>query len=415
MIKSVLSSLDSPEDVCTVAVARLRTRRSTLAQAIVESVATVAPEVAVDANAEYQAGRATAIAEVVEYVFDAIERCEWGPIPQALAVHARCAARNGMRGGILARRCLVGHQRFMAFFREEVQRSGYPDQETVFAYLRQTYHALTEHIVASMEHEYEDERERLADSAEQRCKKVVQRLLAEDVDVAQLSEFGYDVHLPWHLGVIVQGLQSAEILRRITMAGARQLLAVPGDGGAVLAWLGGRIKLTVGEFRRLLSACGAVDVSFAVGEPGSGLEGWRQTHHEARVAHIVARTVPYGVTRCADVLPVAGALQSEAIVRMYKKNYTLALDGLRKGGQPARTALRAYFKHGRNASTAGEASGLSRRTIENYLNEARRTLGDPLNLTGLEIALQLEDLGHIAAATSATSAALSQNAKIQPL
>jgi hypothetical protein len=166
----------------------------------------------------------------------------------------------------------------------------------------------------------------------------------------------------------------------------------------VWAWFGGHAELTVAEFKHLLTANGRLDASLAIGEPGRGLEGWRQTHREAKLALLIARHETSGFTRCADVLPVVGALQNEAIVGMYERVYILPLNGLHRRGQPVRKTLRAFFKHGRNASSAGDAINVSGRTVENHLNDARRVLDAPLNLTGLEIALRLEELGYMAEA-----------------
>jgi GGDEF-like domain len=250
-----------------------------------------------------------------------------------------------------------------------------------------------------MEREYDQECEHITGSHEQRRVKLVRRLLVEDVDPLELKELKYEVGSSWHLGVIATGAKSWDLIQSLETIGGRNLLSVPGDEGAVWVWLGGQAELTVAEFTRLLSANGRPDASLAIGEPRSGLEGWRETHREAQVALLVARHEQRGLTRCADALPVAGALQSKAIITMYEKTYVLPLNKLRKGGRPAREALRAYFKYGRNASTAGKAINVSRRTVENCLKEARKVLGDPLNLTGLEIALRLEELGYMAKKT----------------
>jgi hypothetical protein len=222
----------------------------------------------------------------------------------------------------------------------------------------------------------------------------VRRLLVEDVDPAELKEMDYEV-LSWsHLGMIAVGAEGVEALRRLKTACGHKLLCVPGDDRTMWAWLGDQDKLTFAQFKLLLSANGCSNAPLAVGDPGNRLEGWRQTHQEAQVALLMARHELCGPTRCADVLPVAGALQSEAIIRMYQKTYLLPLNKLHKGGQPTRKALLAYFKHGRSASSAGEAIDVTGRTVQNHLNDARKVLDAPLNLTGLEIALRLEELGY---------------------
>lgn len=387
----------SPEDVCAIVVAGLRSRGAEVAQAIYDSIPDPMVDLsAVGQDAEYEAGRAAAVAAIFKYSLDALERGgEWEPIPQALATQARRAARAGVKPGRLVRLYLAGHRRFMDFVLEEARQSGYADQEAVLGHLCGTHHALLEHIIVSLEREYDQECEHIAGSPEQRRIKLVRRLLIEDLDPVELKELGYEVGSSWHLGVIATGAKSWDVLRCLEAIRERDLLSVPGGEGAVWVWLGGRAELTVAEFTRLLSANGRPDTSLAIGEPRRGLEGWRETHREAQVALLVARHNPRGLTRCADALPVVGALQSEAIIRMYEKTYVLPLNELRKGGQPAREALRAYFKHGRSASTASEIMNVSRRTVENYLKDARKVLGDPLNLTGLEIALRLEELGYM--------------------
>jgi hypothetical protein len=397
MNESARDSTDSFAEVYAVVVARLRSRPADVAEAVHASIRAYMPGLAVNHDAEYQAGRAAAVMAIVEYSLDAIERGgEWGPIPHALAAQVHRAARIGVRPGMLVRRYLAGHRRFMNLIAEEAKESGYTDHEAVLEDLRGTYRSLLEHILTSIEHEYDRESATVARSPEQRRNKLVQRLLVEDVDPVELKELDYEVLTSWHLGLIAPGIEGAEALRRLKIGQEGDLLSVPGQDGTVLAWLRGKTKLTVPEFKHMLSASGYPHAPLAVGEPGRGLEGWRQTHQEARVALLIVRQELQGLTRCADVLPVVGALQNEAIISMYEKTYILPLNTLRRGGQPARRAMLAYFKHGRNASTAGDAIKVTRRTIENHLKEVRKVLDAPLNMTGLEIALRLEELGYMA-------------------
>jgi hypothetical protein len=223
------SSRDGPgslEEVCAVVVAGLRSRDAEVAQAIHASIAAPGLDLTVDLD-EYEAGRAAAIAAIVGYSLDAIERGgEWGPIPQALAAQAHRAARIGVRPGVLVRRYLAGHGRFMNFIREEVQRSGYADHEAVLEQLRGTYRALRDHIIASVEHEHEQECKRIARTPDQRRIKLVRRLLVEDVDPGELKELDYEVSSAWHLGVIAIGVEGGESLRRLESAPGRKLLSV---------------------------------------------------------------------------------------------------------------------------------------------------------------------------------------------
>jgi hypothetical protein len=395
MSKSARDNSDSFAEVYAAMVARLRLQAAEVAETINVSIRTSPPDLAGNDDAEYEAGRTAAVVAIVEYSLDAIERGgEWGPIPHALVAQVHRAARIGVRPGVLVRRYLTGHRRFMSHVVEEAMKNGYADHEGAIEDLRERYGSLLEHIITSIEHEYDQESVTFARSPEQRRTKLVGRMLVEDIDPAELKELDYEVPGSWHLGVIAPAIEGAEALRCLKID-HEDLLCVPGEDGTVWAWLGGRTKLTVPEFKRLLSANGHSHASLAVGEPGQGLEGWRQTHQEARMALLIVRHEPHGLTRCADVLPVAGVLHNEVIISMYKKTYILPLNTLARSGQPARKALLAYFKHGRNASTAGDAIKVTRRTIENHLKEVRKILDAPLNMTGLEIALRLEELGYM--------------------
>ena len=55
------------------------------------------------------------------------------------------------------------------------------------------------------------------------------------------------------------------------------------------------------------------DVSVAVGEPRSGLDGWRLTHREAQAAQEVMLRKPQRLTRARDVILLAAVLRDEAL------------------------------------------------------------------------------------------------------
>lgn len=395
MSKNAQSSSRAFEDVYAVVIALLRLRGAAdIAEETRGSIPAVGADLIVDHDA-YYAGRAAAVKASVEYALDAIEaKGGWGPIPRALVEQTHRAARIGMRPGILVRHYLAGHCRFMTILTEEIKESFHTDHKAVLEHLHRTYLPLRDHIIDSVEHEYHQELERIARSPEQHLAQLVRRLLVEEVDPTELKDLEYDVG-SWHVGVIALGLDGQEALLHLKTACGRALLCVPGDNGTMWAWFATNNELTFSQFKLLLSANGCSDAPLAIGDPGRGLDGWRQTHEEARVAALMARRELSGPTRCADVLPIAGALQSESIIRMYKKTYVLPLNRLPQDGQQTRKALRAYFKYDRSASCAAEALDVTDRTIRNHLKQARSVLPAPLNLTGLEIALRLEELGYM--------------------
>jgi hypothetical protein len=393
------------EDVKAAVVSALRTRSADVVRALEGGTRDLELNPAADAHPDdMQESRIAAIAATLKYSLDAIESGEhWLPIPRALAEHVHRTARVEVRAGVLVRRCIAVRRRFVTFIREEIDGVGYADPGMVLKHLYETYRPLWEHIIVSVEQEYENERARLANSPERQRTSLVRRLFVEDLSPAEHEELGYEVNLSWHLGIIATGPARTQVLRALEDGLRRPFLCVSDThGGTSRAWFGGKGKLGANDIRRLLSVKRHNEVSLAIGEPGFGLAGWRETHEEAQAALLVAQRESGVIVPCANALPVIGALQSKAVVEMFHRTYIAPLDSAYLDGRRVREALRAYFRHGRSPSTAGRAIGVSRRTIENHLNDARRLLGDPVDLTGLEIALRIEELGYMTGSDNPT-------------
>jgi GGDEF-like domain len=397
---AVLSRIDlmPPDGVYAAAVAALRGRAAEVVQGIEDSALEAKASPVMGSNAgSLRESRTTAIAAIVDYCLNAIESGgDWAPIPQAVIAYVCEAASIGMWPGVLVRGCVAGQRQFVRFVQEEMERAGFTNDDTALKQLCETYSPLWEHIVVSIEQVFEQERERLTYSPEARRARLVRRLLVEDLPLARLNELDYEVEAYWHLGLVMAEDDSSEVLLRClrnTFSGT--LLCIQAGDGSVWAWLSQRNELTFAQSMLILLIAGGGTVPLAVGEPRYGLDGWRQAHREAQIAWVVTRQKLCGPTRCADVLPVAGAIQSQAIAEMYRNIYILPLSGLSNGGHAIRKSLLAYVKHGRSSSSAGKAIGVTGRTIENHLKEARKVLGTPLNFTSLEIALTLDELGYM--------------------
>ncbi|HEY3960464.1 MAG TPA: helix-turn-helix domain-containing protein [Solirubrobacteraceae bacterium] len=389
-------------------VERLRSRRSEIVQAIYDRVRDAVPDPVDNKSAEYQAGMRAAVLAVFDYSLEGIKGGpEWsGSIPTEAAAQAHRAARYGVSLGTILRRYVAGHGRLGEFVGEEAALSGLSNDVSVLQHLRRTQEMLLERITAAIEREYEQELDRVGRSPQQHRMEMVKRLLSGDVvDPSELADLNYEFNAPWHLGLIATGIKIDEALRKLNARVGHKLLRVSRDDETVWAWLGGLRKLSVADVEQLLSANGT-GVLLAIGEPGRGIHGWRQTHLEAQIALPVALRKPKRLTRCADVLPEAAVLQNEAMVRLLIKTYLVPLNSLRKNGETARETLRAYFTHERKVSCAATALKVARRTVENRLHEIENVLGRPLHtcLAGLEIALRLEELGYAVSADDGNSA-----------
>jgi hypothetical protein len=237
-----------------------------------------------------------------------------------------------------------------------------------------------------------DEVERMKRSPTQRLAERVQRLVGGEspADVGDL-EYAFEA---WHLGMIVKGTKAEAGIRALTTGLDSQILIVPRGDGTVWAWLGARRPLAVPDIERLLSTGVAGDSQFAVGEPRSGIEGWRLTHREAQAAQEVMLRKPQRLTRARDVILLAAVLRDESLAKSMFETYLAPLEGDGDSGAVLRETLRAYFSAGLNAATAAAALAVDRHTVQRRLRKVEETLGRllPDCHAELVVALDLDEL-----------------------
>ncbi len=369
---------------------RLRERSAEIEDSVFTRVRALS-EPAESEDPEYRAGLRATVAEVVDYALVSIELGEeWaGPIPAAAAAQARMAARAGIRLDTVLRRYAAGDRLIGEFIMDEAAR--FPNEV-----MRQVLHGQGPHVdrlMASVAAEYMEELELMRRSPAQRIAERVQRLLAGDapLDAAAL-DYEFDA---WHVGLVVTGPR-ADVAARTLAAGLnRQALVVPRGYDGAWAWLGGRDKLGRDEVERYLAAGVLGEVSLAVGEPRSGLEGWRLTHHEAQAARLVSMRQPRPLVRASEVVLLAAVLRDEHLAKSLQQTYLAPLDEHGDSGLVLRATLRAYFEAGFNAATAAAALEVDRHTVQRRLRKVEEALGRLLHSCHAElaVALRLEELG----------------------
>lgn len=370
----------------------LRAHRDEIAQAIYARIQEAVPDTAGGRDPTYDAGVRAAVTAVLDYCLAAIEYGPaWSaPIPVEATAQARGAARAGVSVGTVLRRYFVGYRRLGELAAEETARLSLASNEAVLHHIRSTQDALLEHLNAAVEHEYDQERERMVCSPEQRRVELVCRLLdGETASRSELADLGYRFDA-WHVGLIATGSRARAALENLKAD--RQLLPVPHSEETVWAWLGGRRRLTQADM-----GCIHVDrepgVSLAIGEPATGIEGWRQTHQQAQQALQVAVTGPQTRIRYADIALLTPWLEAPDRGRALVELYLSPLDNQKDGGAGARQTLRAYLETDRNVSSAARRLGINRRTLTNRLNNIEESLGYKLDVrkSELEVALRLHD------------------------
>jgi hypothetical protein len=262
---------------------------------------------------------------------------------------------------------------------------------------------LLERLTSAIEQEYVLKDGLVARSPEQRRAEIVQKLLSGNpVESVGMAELDYEVHSSWHLGIIATGAGADEFVRTLKARFGRKLLVVIVDRN-VWAWLGGEKRPTAADIER--STDSRVRPSFAVGEPGRGLDGLRLTHDQARAALGVALYNPEKVAQYADDRLLAAVLENSTLARSLRQKYLMPLRSQRDGGATLRQTLRTYIDLEDNASSAAEVLKVGRRAVKSRVCVAEKLIGCPLRgcSAELDLALRLEELDRTAVSDDAPS------------
>jgi hypothetical protein len=230
---------------------------------------------------------------------------------------------------------------------------------------------------------------------EWRRTRIVRRLLAnEPIDVAELAELEYEVHASWHLGLIATGRQATDALRHAsTELGCQLLPASPGDS-TLWAWLGLPRRVNTSDIEPHLPANEHTCDLLAIGGQRWGLDGWRQTHREARGAFLRALRRQQRIVRYADSPLLVAALESETLAIWLSE----LLEPIRQraDGVELLETVRAYIDAECNRSSAASVVQVRRQTVGDRLRLVEKLLERPLHtcLAELDVALHLAKLGH---------------------
>jgi hypothetical protein len=369
----------------------MQARRSEIEQAILTRVYGVSDTSKV-ADPEYLDGLRAAVSAALDYGMVGIGRGEERPppVPPALLVQARMAARTGISLDTVLRRYFAGYAVLGDFLLEEAEQGGLLGGAALKQLLR-TQAALLDCLVEAVSQEYGNEIESISGNAEDKRAEYVRRLLAGEL--LDASELDYDLSAH-HLGAIATGPEAADKICDLAAFFDCRLLLVNRGERAVWAWLGSRQKLDPGRIERFAGQGWPEKVSLAIGEPGQGLAGWRLTHQQAQAALPIALRSPESVIRYADVALLSSMLRDDLLAVSLRELYLMPLTAERDGGAVLRETLRAYFTAERNTSSAAASLGVSRRTVANRLHAVEDRIGRPIGaaLTEIDAALRLDDL-----------------------
>jgi hypothetical protein len=383
-----------------VVVRRLRARREEIEQAIFARVREVAPDSAQGPDTEYVEGLRAAVAAAVEFGLAGIADggASSSEIPREAVAQARRAARGGVSLEAVLRRYIVGHTLLWDYVMQESDRVQRAGRASGLREMSRAQAALLDRLVIGVTREHVAELRHAGGSREHhRLERVRMLLTGEPPDRhvapgAVIPGLDYDFEAG-HLGVIAGGAGVQDVLRDLARSlDCRLLCVAPGDEVA-WAWLGGYDASRIADLERVLCAQVTATQSgsdlgdgppvgasfFVVGEPGSGIEGWRLTHHQAQAALLVARRTTRPFTRYCDVALPAAALRDDTLLRSLTEIYISPLRDARGGGEVLIETLQAYLAAERNVSSTAVALSLARSTVVNRLRTIEERLGCTLH------------------------------------
>jgi hypothetical protein len=365
----------------------LRSRRGEIEQALLARVYGI--EDPVGAEPEYLHGLRSAVAAAVDYVLEILESRDDGPVavPAELLTQARLAARAEIGIDTVLRRYISGFLLIVDFVLRD-QDSGVGVGADSHRLLRLHGYQL-DHLIAMIAKEYEREAQsKVRTGAEQRTARVERLLAGQSLDSGDL---GYQMD-GWHVGLLITGEAPTATFQRMATNLDRRLLLVRPKADLAWAWLGGRERLGSSRIVEELRRTGLLGARVAVGEPLSGLGGWRLSHRQAKAAMPLTAQQEKAVVRYADVSVVASVSQDEVALSSLQELYLRPLSGEKNGGVALRDTLRAYLSSARSITSAAAILGVSRQTVRSRLREAEEKLGCSLDACGcdLEIALRID-------------------------
>jgi hypothetical protein len=372
----------------TTVATRLRVRREEIHEAVIHRALAVAPPSGREAPGYVEALRG-AIPSAIEHAFDVIEVGEErvGPTPAPIFVQAAASSRSEVGLEVVMRRYAAGYSTLSDFLHQEILAvSG----NSVHGYtvLQRELTALFERFVGEVSATYRREEGRLLPSPGQRRLERVRRLLAGEL----IDPSGLDYPLEGsHLAVIVSGQGPEAAASTLARRLDRRLLLGESTIGSCAMWLGGSRSFEPERLDAALRALVAEGVRLSVGEPGTGLAGWRRTRRQAEAARLVAERCSEGLVRYGDVALAAAALRDPDLKHHLVGTYVEPLRDHR--GDLVQTLI-SFLEVGGDATSAAAALGVARQTVTSRLRVAEELLGRaPENCAAqLETALRLDAL-----------------------
>jgi hypothetical protein len=305
--------------------------------------------------------------------------------PAEAVSEARATARAGVPLEPLLHTYRIGHavvlERFFVLV-EDMQLSSEKRRSATLIGSKYLF-AYVDRVVGEVSEEYTGERQRVLSSSIQRRVQLVRDLLGgASVDGVEL---GYRLGQE-HLAVIATGPGADASLRDLARRLQRSLLTIAMTDDTVWAWLGSLARGAQAPRHDAVWAQVAGRIRFAVGEPGWGIEGFRDSHEQALAAQRVAAHRAQPVTHYDDVALEAALLCDVRAARRFVERELGPLTSPDPRTRVLLETLGSYLRSGLNAAATATVLNVSDRTVAYRLRGVEDLLGRGVAARSSELA-----------------------------
>jgi PucR C-terminal helix-turn-helix domain len=375
----------SEAEVRDVLAARLELRRGEIEEAVLRRIAAIA-DAGNSEDPEYQVGLRLAVSVAVAFGITAIREGpeELPPVPTELLSQARTAAKHRIQIDTVLQRYIAGRSIFDRILLDEAANDRRFSRTAVTTLAASAAAALAL-VARAVSQEHSAAKAKTGTPAQTHAAQLTRLLNEEPVRATDLE---YDFSAT-HIGVIGEGSDVMNGLRRLATAVDGRLLTGHPEGSEIWAWIGMRQPLPRDELVRATRVCWPSGSLIGLGELGKGVAGWRRTHFQARVAFAQVGQLAARPTHYADVAVIHSIIQDDLLCSSLFHLYLAPLEAERDKGITLRETLRAYFAASRSIVSAASSLGVSRQTVASRLRQIEGLIGCsiPGCATELELAL----------------------------
>lgn len=326
-------------------------------------------------------------------------------VPVAAMEFTRVLARRGYDLPVLLKVYRLGQVEFWNSTLE-VAESDIPEPAVrmqVLTVMWQRISLWMEAMVAYQVALYEEERERwLRGALAQRSATIQAILSGEEVDPERAGEvLAHEMrrhHLAFTLWVDDDSRAGDAAARLETLAfdlaaalGARRVLTTTAGARGLWAWVGSDAPPDVDALRTAAAARCTDGVRIAIGRPGRGMRGFRESHREAVAAQRIAAAAERreAVTSYADVEIASLLSHDEPAMRRLVERELAGLLARDASTCRLRATALAFLVSGSNARVAAERLGTHKNTVLYRLRRVEELLGRPIEERRLQLELAL--------------------------